>query len=185
MSRVKWHILAGGAAVSAPLLWFLSWGLRSAVCVFPGELPRAIETVPDLALADLDWKVWRLSDFAGRPLVLNFWSTWCGPCKIERPVLQRGPQDHPDVAFLGVLYSDDPVAARRLALPYPTLVDPDGRLALDLEVRGVSETLFVDGEGRIVHRHIRPLDRDTLAACIDLARGVSEARAACEQSGPR
>jgi cytochrome c biogenesis protein CcmG/thiol:disulfide interchange protein DsbE len=173
-STVKWPILAAGAVVIVPLLLVLASGFGND----PHYIPTATVGKPaaDFTLSDLDGKVWKLSELRGKPVVLNFWSTWCGPCKQEHPVLQREPRKYPDVVFLGALYSDEPAAARRflsaprMALPYPSLLDPEGTLALDYGVSGVPETYFVSVDGNVVHKHIAPLDPRTLQACVELAR---------------
>ncbi|MEQ1503533.1 MAG: redoxin domain-containing protein [Myxococcota bacterium] len=185
-SKVNWPILIVGAVIVIPLLALL-W---QAFGKDPHYIPTATVGKPaaDFALTDLDGKSWTLTELRGRPVVINFWSTWCGPCKFEHPVLQREPKRYPDVAFLGALYSDDPAAARRFlgapgkALPYPSLVDPEGRMALDYGVSGVPETYFIDTTGKIVHKHIAPIDPQTLNACIEVARGKREPAllAACD-----
>lgn len=173
-STVKWPILAMGAAVVVPLLLILASGFGKDPHFIPYETVG--DRAADFALSDLDGKVWKMSELEGRPVVLNFWSTWCGPCKIEHPVLQSEPRKYPDVVFLGALYSDEASAARRflgqarMALPYSSLLDPAGTLALDYGVSGVPETYFVNVDGIIVHKHVAPIDRNTLRACIELAR---------------
>jgi cytochrome c biogenesis protein CcmG, thiol:disulfide interchange protein DsbE len=175
---VNWPILVGGAAIVIPLVVVLASGFGKD----PHYIPEATvwDKATEFNLQDLNGNTVRLSDYRGRPVVLNFWSTWCGPCKIEHPVLQREPRNYPDVAFLGAIYSDDPDAARRflarprMDLPYPQLVDAQGRVALDFGVSGVPETYFINPNGVIVHKHVAPIDPPTLAACVELARQPAE-----------
>ncbi len=177
-STVKWPIVAAGAAVIVPLLLILASGFGKETHYVPDATVG--DPVPDFVLTDLDGTVWKMSDLVGTPLVMNFWSTWCGPCKYEHPVLQSEPRRYPEVKFFGILYSDEPQAARRylakprMALPYPSLLDPDGVLALDYGVSGVPETYFVNRQGIIVHKHVAPIDPRTLAACIALAKYEGE-----------
>ncbi|MEZ4240268.1 MAG: redoxin domain-containing protein [Myxococcota bacterium] len=196
-TKVKWPILVGGLAVVGALVLVLASGFG----IDPKYIPTATvgHEAATFRLKDLQGNVIDFESLRGRPVVLNFWSTWCGPCKMEHPVLQNEPQHYPDVTFLGALYSDEADAARRflassrggrpLALPYPTLVDPDGRLALDYGVSGVPETYFINRDGRIVHKHIAPIDPPTLLACIELARAQGEvapqAVAACDPERAR
>lgn len=190
--RVKWPLLVGGAAVVIPLVWVLASGFG----VDPHYIPTATvgKEAASFSLVDLTGRAWDSASLRGKVVVLNFWSTWCGPCKYEHPVLQREPPNYPDVVFLGALYSDDADAARRflgragMALPYPTLHDPDGKLALDFGVSGVPETYFINRAGKIVHKHIAPIDPRTLRACIDLARADTpdaSALAACAPEMPQ
>jgi cytochrome c biogenesis protein CcmG/thiol:disulfide interchange protein DsbE len=151
---MNWKVLAAGAVVIAPLVWVLASGF--------GHDPRAIPTTTigaaaaDFALHDLDGQRVHLAELAGKPVVLNFWSTWCGPCVHEHPLLQAAARANPDIVFLGVLYGDDPVRARdylkRAGSAYPTLVDDSQRIVVDYGVAGVPETFFIDAEGTIVHK---------------------------------
>jgi cytochrome c biogenesis protein CcmG/thiol:disulfide interchange protein DsbE len=190
--RINWPVLVGGAAVLLPLVAILASGFGKD----PHYIPVATVGKPaaDFALQDLDGNTVKLSELRGHPVVLNFWSTWCGPCKMEFPVLQTQPPLYPDVKFVGAIYSDDPNAVRRwfsnprLRLPYPQLIDPEGRTALDFGVSGVPETYFINGDGMIVHKHVAPIDPDTLRACIELARAKQpepQLVAACDPEGAR
>ena len=104
----------------------------------------------------------------GRPLVLNFWATWCAPCLEEHETLQRaGASLGGDVQFLGVVYEDeeDRVKAfqQRYGSTYPSLLDPDGKAAIAYGVAGVPETYFVDADGVIRAKYAFPLNAETLA----------------------
>ncbi len=171
-SRVNWPILVVGLALVVPLLGLLYSGFGKDPHARPSALvgTRAAE----FSLRDLDGNEVALSDFAGRPVVLNFWSTWCGPCKFEHPVLQQAALDNPDVVFLGVIYADDPDKVRRYlqraGSTYPHLVDEDNRVAIDYGVTGVPESFFIDRNGVIVHKEAGPLVPPVLRAKLDEAR---------------
>jgi len=108
-----------------------------------------------------------LASYRGRPLVLNFWASWCAPCVEEMPDFNRVAAEMSDqVAFLGVDVKD---AARRaepfvteLGITYDLAVDPDAELYGAVEAVGMPTTLFVDAEGTIVFRHLGPLNADKL-----------------------
>jgi thiol-disulfide isomerase/thioredoxin len=93
-----------------------------------------------------------LRQLRGRPVVVNIWAAWCGPCRDELPVFQDVSVAYGKrVAFLGVDLRDERAAAQRLLrrfpVSYPSVEDPDGRLFQDLGLQGVPSTLFYDARG--------------------------------------
>lgn len=174
MSRkVNWPVLLVGLGLVVPMivLFAVSFGND------PNARPSALvgTQASKFTLVDLDGNTVSLEDFAGdKPVVLNFWSTWCGPCKIEHPYLQQAARQVDDVVFLGVIYSDDPNKARmylkRAGSTYPNLVDADNRVAIDYGVTGVPETFFIDRSGKIIHKEAGPLSPPQLKAKLDEVR---------------
>ena len=166
--RVNVPILVGGLALAVALVALLASGFGRD----PHALPSMLEShpAPPFALVDLDGKPWDLASLRGRPVVLNFWSTWCQPCKLEHPLLQEAARATPEVVWLGVLYGDEPEKARRFLASggstYPTLVDPEGRVAIDYGVTGVPETFFVDADGVILRKVTGPLSGPALAELL-------------------
>lgn len=170
--RVNIGILIGGFAITAILGVILYGGF--------GKDPRAVPSMlvnrpaPDFSLETTDGETIRLSELRGKPVILNFWSTWCQPCKLEHPLLLAAPAQYPDVVFLGAVYADEPAAARmflkRGGQTYPQLLDPGGRVAIDYGVAGVPETYFINAGGTIIHKQIGPLDEDSLAWLIQQLR---------------
>jgi cytochrome c biogenesis protein CcmG/thiol:disulfide interchange protein DsbE len=131
----------------------------------PHEVPFALkgQAAPDFTLARLDTgeKV-TLAQLRGRPFVLNFWASWCGPCQLEHPTLSRAAQHfQSDIPFFGVVFEDTPEEARKFAAPmepsFPQLVDPQSRMAVDYGVTGVPETYFIDAQGIIRDKAVGPL----------------------------
>ncbi len=120
--------------------------------------------LPDLTLDCLgaDSRV-RLAGLRGTPLVINVWAQWCGPCRAEAPFLtEAAGRAGEQVQFLGIDY-DDPHPelavefARQAGWRYPQLVDPEKATAPDLRIVGPPQTVFVDADGRVVHRHPGPV----------------------------
>jgi cytochrome c biogenesis protein CcmG, thiol:disulfide interchange protein DsbE len=92
--------------------------------------------------------------FAGKPYLVNAFASWCGPCKVEHPMLMQLAQS--GVPILGVLYRDKPEAAAKfledLGNPFTAIgMDPQGRYGIEIGIMGVPETYVVDGQGRIRH----------------------------------
>lgn len=100
-----------------------------------------------------------LSQLRSNPTVINIWASDCKPCVDELPVLQKASHDYGDaVTFIGIdMADDDPEAALKLAhktgVRYPLIADPGGTLRRAFKTRGLPETIFVDGSGRITHTH--------------------------------
>jgi len=171
--RVNWWILIGGLVV---LLGFVA-----LMVVGFTQDPRALQTdvlvdkpAPTFELTDLDGNSVSLKALRGQPVVINFWSTWCVPCKQEHPLLQRFPGAYPDVTFLGVVYQDTGPKVERFLerdpVPYATLLDPGGKVAIQYGVTGVPETYFIDRDGQITHKQVGPLSGDVLVAQLERIR---------------
>jgi len=139
------------------------------------ESPLIGRTAPAFRLESLDGTTIDLADLRGRPVVVNFWASWCIPCREEAPLLTAAQQRYAprNVAFLGVVYQDSAASARafvdRYAIAYPSLLDPDGRTALDYGVYGIPETYFIASDGTIRDKQIGPLDAASLERQIGAA----------------
>jgi cytochrome c biogenesis protein CcmG/thiol:disulfide interchange protein DsbE len=108
------------------------------------------------------------SDYAGEIVVVNFWASWCVPCRQEAPELQAFAQrwDGQGVNVVGVVYNDSEAEATafrdQYGLTYPQAMDPDGRTAIDFGVFGVPETYVIDGRGIVMAKLIGAVQRGTL-----------------------
>ena len=108
-----------------------------------------------------------LDQYRGKPVVLNFWATWCGPCYEEHPVLVANAQRlGSQVQFVGVVFQDTEDKIMKFlndrGSAYPTVVDDAGKTAIAYGVGGIPETFFLDDSGRIVAKHSGPLSTDLL-----------------------
>ena len=132
--------------------------------------------VPPAGLTDADLDGFKgvVAGSAGRPVVVNVWASWCGPCRVEAPLLERAASDYgEDVQFLGVASRDDRGSAeefiRRFDVSYPNLLDTTGGIRKFLAVRGLPTTYVFDRRGRLVGSIVGAISEQTLAANIDEA----------------
>ena len=133
-------------------------------------------TLPVLPPYREDWgETLRLSDHLGKkPVVLNFWASWCLPCYEEAPVLEATWRRYRDrVLFLGINTQDKEEEALRFiaqfGLTFPQVYDPRGRVGVDYGMYGVPETFFIDREGRVLARHAGAIDEATLERYLEEA----------------
>ena len=153
-------VLIAGALLTLPMLVFLAIGLQND--------PRQIDSpligkpAPPFALQDLDGNLVSLEDLRGRPVLLNFWATYCVPCIAEHGTFQAATRRlGEEVVFLGVIYHDDTALIRQFLAQRGTwgrtLEDPDAQVAIAYGVYGVPETFLIDREGIIVDKLTAPL----------------------------
>ena len=148
--------------------------------------PRAIPSTltgkpaPDFSLTLFDGRSVRLSDFRGKVVFLNFWASWCPPCRAEARLLEQAWQRYKDqgVVFLGVDMQDTEEAARdfirEFGVTYMNGRDPNNRIAIDYGVYGIPETFFIDKDGQITYKHIGALGSETIVAKLnDASRGIA------------
>ena len=116
---------------------------------------------PAFTLAKADGSVLSSQDLAGKPYVLNFFASWCVPCRVEHPVLTALARQ--GVTVIGINYKDKPEEMqkmlRQLGDPYAAIgEDPKGATGIDFGITGVPETIVIGADGRIVALHRSPLD---------------------------
>ncbi|MFZ5918455.1 MAG: TlpA family protein disulfide reductase [Chloroflexota bacterium] len=133
-------------------------GLMALALLSPGGGRPAIgDPAPNFELTLLDGSKLRLSDLEGQVVVLNFWSSWCTPCRQEAPELQKVWEtvQGQGAIFLGISYKDAEDASRafvqELGITYPNGTDLRGRIGNTYGVTGVPETFIIDGSGRLAH----------------------------------
>ncbi|MCS7173772.1 MAG: TlpA family protein disulfide reductase [Armatimonadetes bacterium] len=132
-----------------------------------------VRPVPPFALQLFGGGVFRPTDQRGRVMVVNFWASWCPPCREEAPELEaawRGLRSQ-GIVFVGVNVWDSEQAARTFlqnyGITYPNGPDPRGRILVEFGVTGIPETYAVDRQGRLVRRWMGPITRQELANLLE------------------
>lgn len=152
------------------LILLLSLTLLISAC---GQAPKVAtvgQPAPDFTLVDLQGKIWTLSDLKGQVVFINFWATWCPPCREEMPSMQRLYTMMPAGKFkmLAVLNNDSPDGARlfakKLNLTMPILIDQSNKAGAEYGLTGVPETYIVDKQGILREKFIGPAPWDSPGA---------------------
>lgn len=185
-ARASWRMALPFAAFMALAALFL-FGLFSGD---PSKLPSALigKKVPTFDLPPLEGLVRKGVPVAGlstgdlvtgRVSIVNFWASWCVPCRIEHPFLVQLAEQS-KAPLYGINYKDGTAGARRFlgrfGNPFVAVgVDARGATAIDWGVYGIPETFIIGGEGTILYKHVGPINAETIAKTllplIEKARG--------------
>ena len=170
LPRRRLLVATGALGVVALLLLVLTVNVASPGAV-PGD-PIVGRPAPAFELETLDGQRLALAEMRGSPVVVNFWASWCIPCREEAPLLTAAARDHEaqGLRVVGIVYQDSREAARdfmtRYGQTYPGLLDPDGRAAVDFGVFGIPETFYIDRAGVVRSRQVGPVTAEGLARMI-------------------
>jgi cytochrome c biogenesis protein CcmG/thiol:disulfide interchange protein DsbE len=155
------------AAVAVGFLIILGYGLRTQ-SGSPLGAPA-----PDFTLPLFDGGELSLADQLGSVVVVNFWASWCLPCRDEAPALERVWQEYEDrgVVFVGVSYKDVESKAtsfiEEFDVTYPNGPDPYNRIAEAYRITGVPETFLISRDGRLLEWWVGPITEDALRAALE------------------
>ena len=128
---------------------------------------------PQFSYTTFDGKSVDLASLRGKPVMINFWGSWCVPCKDEAPVLQQAwaKYQKTDVQFVGIAIWDQADAAKAFAqnegATWTNGMDNDGKIAIDYGVYGVPESFFIARDGVLVDRYVGPFVGDAGSAKLD------------------
>lgn len=170
-------IIAGSfLAVTAAMVWVFASAFGKDTHRVPFMLPG--KPAPAFELGQLNGEgTLSLAKLKGKPIVLNFWASWCKPCLYEHPVLEWGAREYGDrVHFIGMAFEDTEAEAKaflaRHGASFPQLFDPDSRVSVDYGIAGVPETYFITADGTIADKHVGPISSEELSARIALLLGA-------------
>ncbi|MBL4904053.1 MAG: TlpA family protein disulfide reductase [Desulfocapsa sp.] len=131
-------------------------------CGSAPEGARVGKPAPDFTLVDRQGKSWTLSELKGQVVFVNFWATWCAPCREEMPSMQRLYEKMPKDTFkmLAILNNDDPALAdsfaTKLGLTMPILDDQANNVGVKYGITGIPETFIINKNGIIVRKFLGP-----------------------------
>jgi len=173
-SRRKLIALVGVSAALAALFALLAVGLinRSPVTGRSG-LTRVGKATPEFSMPLLGGGNFDLSAHRGNPIVINFWASWCPPCRRESPALERTWRAYAGkgVQFVGVDIQDSPEDARaylsEFDLTFPNGMDRDGKITIDYGVIGLPVTFFIGAEGIVEGRWVGALPEGKLVDWVE------------------
>jgi len=132
-------------------------------CLFFAALSQAESMsgpAPNFTLKSIDGKNVKLSELRGEVVMVNFWASWCGPCRQEMPILDAMYEEYQDLGFtiLGVNVEEDPNAAKKLlkSIPvtFPILLDGENSVSKDYDVVAMPSTFMVDRDGNLRYKHL-------------------------------
>jgi len=164
----KWAIAITGI-IFIGFIGLLVWGLlnKKPITGLSG-ITMVNRPAPDFTLTTFEGKTLSLADSKGRPIVLNFWASWCPPCREEASLLERTWRVYKNrgVIFMGVDVQDRKEDAlnyiREFDITYPNGPDPTGEIAIDYGVSGLPVTFFVSRKGAIVRRWVGAIEESVL-----------------------
>ena len=142
------------------------------------ELPAGV-VAPDFELMDTEGRLHRLSDYRGRPVIINFWTTWCPPCREEIPSMNRAWQilEQEGIAMLAINMGEDEdtifIFTADYPADFPMLMDRSGEVIAEWPVKGLPTTYVIAPDGRIAYRAIGSREWDD-AGLLDKVRALQE-----------
>lgn len=179
---MNWKRVAIALFALVPVIALFAYGFTRDPAQIPSPLPGKMAPEFKLAvvapgegvLSKSVGDTIRLRDMAGKVVVLNFWASWCLPCRTEHAALSAMARYYKDkpTQFIGVLYNDEPAAGIRWinemgGMSYPAVTDVESHTAIDYGLYGVPETFIIDPTGRVAHKELGPVTEEVIRRVVD------------------
>jgi cytochrome c biogenesis protein CcmG/thiol:disulfide interchange protein DsbE len=166
--------IAIAALIVFGFLGLLVWGMlnKEPITGLSG-VTMVNRPAPDFTLTTFKGTTISLEDLRGKPAVINYWASWCPPCRVEAPLLERTWRAYKKrgLIFLGVNIQDRKEDAlnyiREFDITYPNGPDPTGEIAIDYGVSGLPVTFFVSSKGEVVRRWVGAIEKSVLISSIE------------------
>jgi cytochrome c biogenesis protein CcmG/thiol:disulfide interchange protein DsbE len=183
MAKMR-NVLKEPVRTCGPTLGVVGWVMLLVVMVLSAcgkaaEIPSSTATPAPTAgpfleftVLDLEEQEVHLSDLRGNVVLVNFWASWCSPCREEMPILQEYYLEHKEENFVlvGVNVSDRPERVAELVAEngyqFPIWLDPPGNVLIDLRMQGLPASLLIDAEGHLINRWIGPVAEGSLDVIV-------------------
>jgi cytochrome c biogenesis protein CcmG/thiol:disulfide interchange protein DsbE len=179
---VNWKRAAIALVAAVPIIALFAFGFTRDPAKIPSPLPG--HEAPEFKLAVLapgadslaryTGDTLRLDDLKGKVVVLNFFASWCLPCRAEHAALSEAARYYggKPIQFIGALYNDTPEAglawiAEMGGMAYPAVTDVESHTAIDYGLYGVPETFIIDEKGKVAHKELGPITGPILRRVID------------------
>ena len=166
--------LAIAALVIVGFLGLLGWGMlnKQPITGLSG-ITMVNRPAPGFILTTFKGTTISLEDLRGKPVVINFWASWCPPCRIEAPLIERTWRAYKNrgLIFLGVNIQDRKKDAlnyiREFDITYSNGPDPSGEISIDYGVSGLPVTFFVSRKGEVIRRWVGAIEKRVLISSIE------------------
>lgn len=150
-----------GFLLGGMILWIGSPRLDTSASVEP-PLPKIGSPIPSFDLPDVDGRMISNKEYLGTPLMINFWATWCAPCKLEMPLLQKTAKRYEKSLTVFAVNFDEPKETvikyvSQNSIDIPVVLDESGAMANSYGVHAFPVTFFIDKEGILQSIHIGQL----------------------------
>jgi len=181
MARMPWRRLTLTLLIIGPILALLAFGFKRDARYITSPLIAQAATPFTLTL--FDGGKLSLEELRGKAVFLNFWASWCPPCRAEAKDLEAAWQKVKDknMVFVGVALQDTDQNSieflKEFGVTYPNGKDESGKIAVDYGTWGIPESFFIDPQGRITYKHVGAIRADLVIAKLEeAARGVVSAQ---------